>query len=429
MKREAIFDVIVVGGGVAGIAAASALSSFKHSVLLLEARNRLGGLVYSEQSVLGVVEHGAEFLHDTNHPIADLLKNAGAILRPVPSAVLYARDGALLSDSDPWVQAVRRIKQHIAAHSGTSVAVSELLNSLAAEYPADALDRTANAISSHEGAPIDELSMAALEYDADILTEHARVEGGLSLLVESLASGFTYRLGMEIARLNHGADGVTLFDAHGECVGRGRCAVVAVPLGVLQSGSITFDPCLDAGHQAALASLRMNHTVKIILHFSEQIFGEERFLSLPGPVPEIWSRSCKHGEMLVGFSGGQLITMYQELFHNQEALIKNLLATLSELFGPKVERAFVSSRVVDWLEDPFARGSCSYSASGSTGRDIEARQALAQPIENRLFFCGEATNYSGAHGTVHGAYDTGIRVAREIHARKHALEGSQFGSG
>lgn len=407
------FEVVVIGGGVAGLAAASTLVREGISTLLVEARQRLGGLVFSASDERGLTEHGAEFVHDTSHAIAHILKNSGAAIRPVPENVRYVRDGALLPNLDPWACAMRAIKAEIAAYSGKCITVGEILRSLAGKYPADALQRAANAISSHEGAPVEDLSMAVLEYHGDTLTEHARIDGGFGLLVDSLSAGFESILGCPVARVSHDSSGVRVFDQAGKRVVDARCAIIAIPLGVLQSGSVVFEPPLESGHCEALQSLRMNRTIKVILRFSKRLFAREEFLSLPGPVPEMWSSPWEDGEKLIGFSGGQLLLDNGELFSDPKAVTEHLLETLETVFGSIARSCFHSSEVVDWSLDPYARGSCSYSASGARGSDVEARRVLGTSIQGRLFFCGEATNFAGAHGTVHGAYDTGIRAAIE----------------
>ncbi len=414
-------EVVVIGGGVAGLAAASTLAEAGVSTLVVEARQRLGGLVHSSRDELGITERGAEFIHDTTHIIARILEKSGAVLKSVPPKVRYVRDGELLSDSEPWVLHVRRIKSEIGLHSGRAVSVAQLLCSLSEGYPADALERVANAISSHEGAPVDDLSMAALNYYGDTLSEHARICGGFGLLVDFLKAGVDALLGCPVTRVSHDGTGVRVFDQEGKQFISSLCAVIAVPLGVLQSGTIVVEPGLDSKHREALSSLRMNRTIKIALDFSSRIFGGEELLSLPGAVPEMWATPRGAGEKLTGFSGGRLLIDYEELFSDVGALTESLLETLEMIFGSAVRRSFSSAELIDWSQDLYARGSCSYSSFGASGSDLEARRALASPLSSRLFLCGEATNFLGAHGTVHGAYDTGIRAANEA---LEALRGS-----
>jgi monoamine oxidase len=211
---------------------------------------------------------------------------------------------------------------------------------------------------------------------------------------------------------------------------RARFAVITLPLGVWQAtpgslGAVRFDPELNE-KRAAAQRLAMGAVIRIVLCFRERFW--ERLPSQPGadaaqasflhaPIganvafPIWWTAQPIKAPVLTGWVGGPAA---ERLSHQTELeILEQALATLDQMLGlPRVEleEKLNAWFVHDWQADPFTRGAYSYVPVGG----LTAVEELAKPIEETLFFAGEATYYEGQSGMVHGALATGRRAAAEI---------------
>src|SRR5262249_24371354 len=193
-------------------------------------------------------------------------------------------------------------------------------------------------------------------------------------------------------------------------------AIITLPLGVLQSGSVKFNPPLKT-KEAASRTLIMGHVVKIILCF-RSAFWEDRgvtnvsFIHARGEtVPTWWATRPIASPILVGWAGGppaEDLALRGEDFI-LDAAIQSLANTV-KLSKKSLERRISGHFVADWQADPFAMGAYSYIPTGA----ITAPLALAEPVANTLFFAGEATDSDGNTGTMQGAMTTGYRAADEV---------------
>jgi monoamine oxidase len=200
-----------------------------------------------------------------------------------------------------------------------------------------------------------------------------------------------------------------------------RRLVVAVPVGVLQAlpgerAAIHFTPTIDK-RDHAVRGLEMGHVVKLVFAFRKR-FWEGQFpdelgflLSTDGPFYSFWTGYPVYAPILVAWAGGPAADRLAGL-DNEERVDRALdqLATLTHMHRAELNRQVVAWDTHDWAADPLARGAYSYVRVGG----IEAQAALARPIEDTLFFAGEATELSGNQATVHGALLTGERAADEV---------------
>jgi monoamine oxidase len=200
-----------------------------------------------------------------------------------------------------------------------------------------------------------------------------------------------------------------------------RRLVVALPVGVLQApptepGAVRFTPPL-ADKDIALRGLEMGNVVKLVFAFKERFWEgtlphEVGFLNAAGePFKAWWTGYPVYAPVLVAWAGGPAADALEGL--TVHARVDRALDSLARLLG--VARAVVDRQVVafdthDWAADPFARGAYSYVRVGG----IEAQAALASPVDDTVFFAGEATEVAGHQATVHGALFAGQRAADEV---------------
>jgi len=408
---ERACDVVIIGAGAAGLAAAEALTRAGRSVLVLEARERVGGRVWT-RSMPGLdlpVELGAEFIHGAAKATFSLLRKTrsdavasgraqryaeGTHLRPVDSFALAQKamqDSSLLRESDLSFSdylARRRLDPR------TRTFARMMVEGFDAADPARA---SARAIAEEWGGG-----------DA-LLGSQPRPRRGYGPLLEWLARRIVARRGR--LRMSSAVREVRWKRGLVEVVGdefrfAGEKAIVTLPLGVLQSRAVRFFP--DLRKQKALKHLASGPVIKAALRFPSA-FWEKRhpgvafFHSPRAAFPTFWTPLPARAPLLVAWAGGPKA----EQLAGKDAL-PAALASLKSIFG-RIEEPD-AAYVHDWRADPFARGAYSYVLVD--GHD--ARRLLAEPLEDTLYFAGEATNLEGEAGTVSGALQSGERAAREV---------------
>ncbi|HEU5169191.1 MAG TPA: NAD(P)/FAD-dependent oxidoreductase [Gemmatimonadales bacterium] len=423
--RPSAADVTVVGAGVAGLAAARTLGTAGLRVVVLEARERIGGRILTRH-LPGFplpIELGAEFVHGRARAVWNVVRAAGLSVVKVGERHDLARDRGLAPAPEletPLRELVRR----------------------AGELPED---RPVGAVLRAMTLPPDQAAMLrsyvegfhAVDADRASARAIARVERGQSsgtgagyrildgydTLAEWLrrAAGCEVRLGAPVARVRWQPGSVEVSTPDGAEIGS-RAVVITVPAGVLALGDWPeLDP-RPAELDSALRGLAMGTALRLVLRFREPWWeglpGTERgdeplgFVHVPGAdIPTWWTPSPVRAPLLTGWAGGPAAARLAGC--PADELVQAGLGTLARVFGVppvRLERLLAGAFTHDWSEDRWSRGAYSYPVAG--WEDAPAR--LAAPIEHTLFFAGEATDAAGEHASVHGALASGERAAREV---------------
>src|SRR5579884_3794609 len=390
-------DVIVIGAGAAGLSAARALAGSGLSVTILEARDRIGGRIYTvrDAALALPVELGAEFVHGKPQEIWDVV-NAGVLL----ACDVEGEDWQCDSDTKTWASAFVE---------GFNAAKKELIStrSLVEDW---------QALEAIEGR------------------RAFRVLNGYDRLVEWLRAGIDRR--NSVLRLSTVADSIHWSrgrvevrayatahrPAHALEPFIARCAVITVPIGVLKApsgsaGAIRFFPEPQNLRQA-LSLLEMGQVFRISMRFRERFWEqpEERqdlsfLFSRNEWMPTWWTAMPVRAPILTGWAAGPIAEKY--IGRDPDFVAEKALCALAHLLQrgrAEIETLLESWRLHNWQEDPFARGAYSYVLAGGS----DARRMLATPVEDTLYFAGEAANVDGYSGTVHGAMATGKRAAELI---------------
>jgi monoamine oxidase len=429
-----VADVIVVGAGAAGLSAAAELIRAGRSVLLLEARDRLGGRMWTrhEPQLAVPVELGAEFIHGAAPVTHSLLAAAGcAVLRAGDShwtaigGKLERRDAlfpqvlAAISRTDILARKDLPFARFLESHVRLPRAAKQFARTMAEGFDAvDTAQASARAIVAEwtgdivGGAP---QSRPAMGYSALLSALMAQLQAPRFVLKTSATvHNITWSPGsVDVA----GEFGGIAFKAHA------ARAVITLPLGVLQqrpgtTGAVRFSPPLQA-KAAQLRLLASGSIVKMILRFRspfwEQIYRGRYlgagFFHAPGAaIPTFWSMGPVSAPLLVAWVGGPSARRLARGSH--KAIVRAAIHSLQGIFGREVDVAgeLQGFYYHDWEHDPFSRGAYSYVRVGGN----QARAALAQPLDETLFFAGEATDTDDESGTVTGALHSGIRAANEL---------------
>jgi monoamine oxidase len=414
-------DVLVIGGGIAGLAAARQLAHAGLRVTLLEARDRLGGRIYTRQTADYPVELGAEFVHGRPQKLLGLAAEAAVPIVPVQGNFRSKANGS-------WADAGRLMQK-----------VEELFDRMPAGEPdqsfQDYLDR-----SGARG----EVKQQALRYvegfhaaDPSLISVHSlirdnqaeeAIQGDRQFRVaagyESLVRATADRIDRKLCDIVLNSIVTELHWRPGEAVARtsgadfyAPRAIITLPLGVLKANSVAFLPALQE-KQIAVTFLEMGPAVRVSLCFPEKFWEQQpeladlSFLFTDDPrFPTWWTSNPLPYPILTGWAAGNYAAALRG--RSQDEIVHSAMQSLARIIGRDeggLEREITSGFTHDWQADPFSRGAYSYAAVGG----IDAARVLAAPVAETLYFAGEATNFEGYNGTVHGAIASGHRAAQEL---------------
>jgi monoamine oxidase len=448
-SRE-INHVLVLGAGIAGLAAARALSQLGYGVTVLEARDRIGGRCWTVDGV----DLGAEWIHSTEgNPVSTLARELGL------STLFVGGDSTYLGGWDE-LQLVgsfghelnleakqRSILIADAVHDALDALRRALVDEGRADLPIrDAIDQILATMSLsdlerqhiawhlalliRDDCAADSSDLSFLWWDdgyevygyGDSILEH-----GYGALASALASTLDVRLQHVVRSVGtRPSGGGVRVDTTNRGHFEADAAIVTLPLGVLQSRAVRFDPELPARKQDAIQRLGFGLLDKVILTFEEPfwprgqyVFGRagDRIDDYPTCAVNLWK--THRLPKLVFIVGGQLAARVERW--SMSELERWALDALREMFGTTAVRPRYVERT-RWGVDPFAMGSYTYIAVGTTPADLDV---LAEPVDDRLFFAGEAT-VRQHWATVHSAYVSGVREAARISGRREILPPRHF---
>lgn len=422
--------VIVVGAGVAGVAAARKLQERGSTVIVLEARDRIGGRVCTDWCWRDVpLDLGASWINGTTgNPLFHLAK--GFDLATVAtgyhsSPVIYTSRGEVVSMREQKAAHVRfaRImaglgRKREALYRDTSL--REVFD-LACAHPSHSTSRLLlkhlfhTAVEQEYAAEGADLSLWYWDDTREYRGADAMLSAGLGGLVERLAEGLDIRRSHVVSSIEYDRDSVRVLTD--KAAFSAEYAVVTLPLGVLKNGSVTFSPGLPQRKLASLRKLTMGVLNKLFLRFPKCFWPTERdwieYMDQQSPQWAVWFNSFKYtnAPILVGFTVGVDGRSLENL--PDQEIVASAMNVLRRMFGSAIPAptAWCATR---WASDPFSFGSYSHTPPGAGSLDYDV---LAQPVDGRLFFAGEATHRS-YYGTVHGAFLSGVRAAREIETIK-----------
>ncbi|HTW75234.1 MAG TPA: NAD(P)/FAD-dependent oxidoreductase [Steroidobacteraceae bacterium] len=431
--RDCDFDVAVLGAGASGLHAAAELSRRGCSVLLLEARARVGGRIHTQHAA-GLeppLELGAEFIHGDAPLTRQLLRAAGtravesgagrveraaAAARAPPRAALFAQAERLLQQAAQLPQDLS-VEEFLARHATAGDAVTGYVRGMVEGF--DAADPRRASVKA-----------IAEEWGGTSLQGQYRPLGGYGALMQHLAGSLDagraqLLLGSAVESVQWGGEAVSI-TARREtrsCNYRVRRAIVALPLGVLQlppdsAGAVRFEPAL-LEKRAALAGLAFGPVIKVLLQFRHRFweplqhgrFADAGFMHVPeAPFPTLWSTLPLRAPLLTAWMGGPRAQRLAGASH--ERLTQLALESLRQMLGvseAQVAEPLVAAHLHDWEADPYARGAYCYVAVGGAAAPAE----LARPLGDRLYFAGEAA--SSVHtGTVEAALQAGAHAASAV---------------
>ncbi len=398
-------DVVVIGAGSAGIAAARTAQAQGLTVVVLEAMDRIGGRAFTDTATFGSpFDVGCAWLHKADdNPYTDYARAEGFSLH----AHEYDLERVWLGPRAGSAEAVN------AAEEAMSEAISGAAADVAASTVVDVSSPEQEAAGDYLGAldmavDLDELS--TFDYaNADDLAPNFLCAEGYGSIVAHRGRGLPVSLNTPVRRVRWDGPGAVVETDAGSI--RARAVIVTASTGVLASGAIRFTPELPITTQDAIADIPMGMLAKIPLQIRDQRFGLEPFtdvlLARRGRRDLYFLSFPFASDLMVGFVGGDL--GWELSAAGEAAAIDFATQGLVEMFGSNAASAVVKGALTPWASNPWTRGAY---AAASPGR-YEARQTLARPIADRIFFAGEALA-GGLIQTCGGAWRSGEAAAMAV---------------
>lgn len=438
-------DVIVIGAGAAGLSAAAELGRSGLSVTVLEARDRIGGRMFTKRDpVLQIpIELGAEFIHGLPPEIWQPLQSKNIEITEGDGDQFCFSHGELCGCD--FFSEVDDVLKKMDARSPDE----SFLSFLNRNFPdtgdsrrREVRNRALSYITGFNAADPDKVGVhwlvkgmhaeEQIEGDrafrsmngyADLLDYFLRelAEVRATVLSETIVESVKWR--PQWAELSARRGGET-------CTFETARVLVTLPLGVLQAsdgeeGAVRFTPALPRTKLDALKTLEMGKIIRITLRFHHRFWE-----TIPAPpsnskslsdlsflfsdddrFPTWWTRMPDKLPVITGWAPFRSAEKFSN--KSDSEITAQALQTLSHLLSihaDKIAQLLEASYVHDWQSDPFSRGAYSYGAVGADG----AQEVLARSLDNTLYFAGEATDAGGHNGTVHGAIASGRRAAKEI---------------
>ena len=437
-------DILIIGAGAAGLAAARELSSANFNVIVLEARDRIGGRIHThtDSQLTAPIELGAEFVHGQAPDTIELAERAGVKLLQLPNTHWFLRNGFVAKSGEFWSK-TDKVMDELAKYKDRDESFAEFIEQYSRKHHAyDVRAMATLFVEGFHAARAGRISVQGLvktNAAAAAIDDHKQFRPQTGYLPiaqwlhdEAVAHGASFRFETVVEAVTWSAGAVAVTTRDGDEF-KARRLIVTLPLGLLQRNAVTFTPRLMAKEEAA-TKLAVGEVVKVVLRFRGRFWEEislpasdgtrvdlkdMAFLHAPDECPPTWWTQLPiRAPLLVGWAGGtraeQMLARDGVAASSQsDMLIDKCLVALSHMFAEPVkaiEERLVDVYTHDWSADPFSLGSYSYIPIGG----LKAQAALAEPVENTIYFAGEAANKKGHHATVYGALTTGLHAAELI---------------
>ena len=434
---NASWDVVIIGAGVSGLAAACDLRKSGLSVLVLEARDRVGGRSWTrhEPGLSAPIELGAEFIHGRVPQTFELLREVGKAALDTSGTHWRLRDGRLVSASDELFDQIQTALERSQALQQPDIAFEDWLRRSAQHgLSADAATMARAFVEGFDAADPARVSthFVAREWGAGGMLDapQFRPLGGYSSVLAALAGALDrHNLRLQLhtvvneIRWRRGAVEVDATFLDQPLRVTATCAIVTLPLGVLQAaagspGAVRFVPALES-KRVALEGLAFGPVLKLSLRFRTAFWEEldggkyqdsSFFHSATTAFPTFWTPLPLRAPLLTAWIAGPKAARLSTA--EKPYIVHQALQSLSTIFGGRAqsELELEAAYLHNWQTDPFARGAYSYVTVGGG----ELRKVLAAPLDDTLFFAGEATDTGNEAATVTGALQSGARAAREV---------------
>ncbi|CAH9148637.1 unnamed protein product [Cuscuta epithymum] len=435
-------SVIVIGGGISGLAAARTLQNASFEVVLLESRDRIGGRIHTDFTFGCPVDMGASWLHGVcnENPLAPMIRHLGLSLyrtsgddsvlydHDLESFMLFSIDGkqvpqqTVVEVGDAFRNILKETEKVRDEHS-QDMSVQHAISIVLDRYPELRQDGLAHEVlqwyicrmEAWFAADVNLISLKTWDQEDVLSGGHGLMVQGYYPVIQALAKDIDIRLNHRVLRITHRYNKV-MVSVEGGRNFIADAAIITVPLGVLKADLIKFEPKLPEWKVSAIRDLGMGNEDKIALQFDNVFWPNVEFIGIVAPT----SYACGYflnlhkatgHPVLVYMAAGSLANDLEKL--SDKAAADFAMLHLKKMFPNASEPVqYLFSR---WGTDPDSLGSYSYDV---VGKPADVYERLRAPLGN-LFFGGEAVSLDH-QGSVHGAYSAGIMAADNC--RRHIVK-------
>jgi monoamine oxidase len=431
------FDVIIVGAGAAGLGCAEKLIEAKKKILIIEARNRIGGRAFTVPASNPPIDLGAEFIHSNPKIIMNYLTEYGLSFYDVLDSHLAYKKGRLVSAPKFW-DILEKYKNKMSDKRKHDQSIRQFLSS-AKFQKNQSLKMFQSFVEGFHAADINKmgekgfLSAEEITQDDELnQTDQFRITNGYTHLWEKLVMSRKnffdqIRFDTVVKKIDYSKKNVEVLTKplshEGSSTFKAPHVVVTVPLGVLKSdvsqdAAIHWAPEPPSELTAALQAIEMGHIQKVVFHFRsrfwEQLRNEKITFMHAGPevyFPTWWTFMPLRVPYLTAWQGGP--KAFEMAQWDERQIQETALKTLSTMTKKSVrflEDELVTCYHHNWSKDPFTLGAYSYVLTNG----LPKAKAFSKSTTGKIYFAGEATIANAARGTVHGALESGEYAAQQI---------------
>jgi len=412
------YDVIIIGAGAAGLLAMRDLTIEGYHVCMLEAAGIAGGRITTiKEGFENYIEAGAEFIHGKLPFTFQLLKEAGLSYEAVEGKMIGVRQGQWQREEhyDHWDEFMRQLRK-----LGTDITILQFLEENFSNPEYIHLRQAVQRFS--EGFDLADISKASIlsiknEWE-DINKKQYRIKGGYIQLIDHLVNtcrqlNTEFYFNTCVNKIEHEEGNVTVHTVDNKKFHTDKL-IITVSAGVLQSGTIQFKPALTE-HAIAIQGLGFGAVIKFLLEFKTNFWkefdDETGFLLTDEEVPTWWTQLPAESNLLTGWLGGPNAT--KKIFEPDSSLLQAALLSLSSIFRippAMLKEELTNYRIINWLNQPNIKGGYSYNTLHSE----KAKEILILPVNNTIYFAGEAISRNESQGTVESALQSGHDTAKML---------------
>jgi monoamine oxidase len=434
-------DVLVLGAGIAGLAAARVLAESGQRVTVLEATERVGGRIVSQHTEDGALELGAEFVHGKPPELWALIREARLETYELNGKQFCYQERTLSECGEEFTEDFQWLEK-LTHWEGRDCSFAEYL--VHAGVPKSSWNRLIAYVEGFNAADhriIGVASLAMQQQAEDAIEGDSlfRIRGRYAQLPEFLAQTLqqtgveiSFNTRVESVRWKRGNVEVNCQTAGHSRVLQANTVVITLPLGVLQHGDVQFSP-EPLETMRAIERMRTGHVSRTVYVFRDRFWASLRdhplrqqlrklgfLLSFFSEPPTWWTQFPEETRSLTAWAGGpRAELMAQKPTSTLQLEACKTLADAFELDVNAIRMLLIDSKSHDWQNDPYARGAYSYVPAGA----VDAPARISEPVQGTLFFAGEHTDTTGHWGTVHGALRSGLRVAGQVLNAKRGIAG------
>lgn len=409
--------IIVVGAGIAGLAAAARLKKYGFQVLILEARDRIGGRIWTDRSWSIAADIGAAWIHGPKgNPVTAIADHAKLMRYRTDddSLIVYDENGKEIPEKvmDAYYEAYEKLLASVEQNASAGISLKDAIGRIDKSHLEDLkmLYQLSAYAEFDTGGAIEDLDAYYWQDDKSYPGADVLFPNGYDAVINFLAADLDIRRNQIVKSIDYQDSKVKIHtqDSNFEA----DYAVITLPLGVLKKNVVTFNPSLPAQKLAAINRLKMGVVNKVFLQFSRQFWDKQQYIGYTSPIKGMYNYFLNantflpNSNILVTFGLGSYGAILEK--KSDEQIVDEVVGILKKIYKdvPPPERVLVSR----WGQDEFSQGAYSFVHVGASSKDFDV---LSESVMGKLFFAGEHTSRD-FRGTVHGAFASGQREADKI---------------